>query len=409
MKRNTILLALSQALVGAGMQMVPVLGPLLAIELLGSATMAGASVSIVGVSRLVVAYPIGKIMDVYGRRAGLVLGLFIGIIGALVTGFSVFLHSFPIFALGMFIFGLGSGAAQQLRLAAADMYPPSRRAEGLGYVLTGSLIGALGGTLVINLAQSLSTELGLPPLATPWLLVPAAVLPTMALIWCVRPDPKEIALHLDQYYPGYAPEPRATIAASGGGGIPDFLRDYPKLVAIVAGFSSQGAMSIVMVVTSLALAYSGHSLTAISFSASIHVIGMFAFSLPLGRLSDKISRRTVLATGAVITIVGTLLVPTSPEFWVITLGGFLVGLGWSCINIAATAVIADTTRPNERGRAIGVNDGVCAASGIILPFLAGPMADRFGLISVGVLGALVMFVTLPMAMRLRESAPGKFE
>jgi len=99
-KRNTILLALSQALVGAGMQMVPVLGPLLAIELLGSATMAGASVSIVGVSRLVVAYPIGKIMDVYGRRAGLVLGLFIGIIGALVTGFSVFLHSFPILFTG---------------------------------------------------------------------------------------------------------------------------------------------------------------------------------------------------------------------------------------------------------------------------------------------------------------------
>ena len=41
----------------------------------------------------------------------------------------------------MFVFGMGMNTAQQLRVAAADMYPPSRRAEGLGYVLTGSLVG----------------------------------------------------------------------------------------------------------------------------------------------------------------------------------------------------------------------------------------------------------------------------
>ncbi|MBI2954935.1 MAG: MFS transporter [Chloroflexi bacterium] len=408
-KRNTILLALSQALVGTGTHMVPALGPLLSVELIGSAALAGAAVSIVGVSRFIVAYPLGKIMDVYGRRAGLMLGLAVAIVGTVVTGTSVISHSFPIFVIGMLIFGLGMGAAQQIRLAAADMYPPSRRAEGLGFVLTGSLIGAFGGPVIISVAQSLSPGLGLPPLATPWLLVPAMIVPTIVLVSRMRPDPKEIATHLDRYYPGHKAADSAASMKQGRAGIGAFIKHYPKRVAFVASFGAQGTMTMVMAMTSLALAGQGHPLPAISLSVTIHVLGMFAFSLPLGKLSDAVGRRSVLAAGAVITILGALLVPASPDYWVITLGTFLVGLGWSCINVASTAVIADTTRPHERGRAIGVNDVFSSASGIVLPMVAGPLVDNFSLNSIGILGALVMIAPLLLLIRLREPAPGKYE
>lgn len=407
-KRNTIMLALSQALVGAGTQMVPALGPLLSVELLGSAAMAGAGVSIVAMSRLVVAYPLGKLMDLYGRRVGLLLGLAVAIIGAVVTGLSVVWHSFPIFILGMLVFGLGLGGAQQLRLAAADMYPPSRRAQGLGYVLTGSLLGALGGPVVISIGQTISPGLGLSPLATPWLIVPAVILPTLVLISCMRPDPKEIAAHLDRYYPGYKPDVPARVVDQGSTGIGVFLKHFPKRVAIIASFAAQGNMSMVMAITSLALAHHGHALPAISLSVSIHVIGMFAFSMPLGRLGDAVGRRSVLAMGIFIAILGTLLVPASPDYWVVTLGTFLVGLGWSCVNVAGTAVIADTTQPYERGRAIGTSDAIASASGIVLPLVAGPLVDAFGLNSVGVLGFLVLAAPLPMLFRLREPSPGKY-
>ena len=407
-RRNTIILALSQALVGAGTQLVPSLGPLLSVELLGSAAMAGAGISIVGFSRLVVAYPLGKMMDVYGRRAGLVLGLAVATIGTVLIGFSVIWQSFLIFVLGMLIFGLGMGAAQQLRLAAADLYPPSRRAEGLGYVLTGSLLGALGGPVVISIAQAVSPGLGISPLATPWLIVPAVILPPLVLIACMRPDPKEIATHLSRYYPGYKPDSPATIVEQRSSGGNAFLSHYPKLVAMVASFSAQGTMSMVMAMTSLALAHHGHALPAISVSVSIHVIGMFAFSIPLGKVGDAIGRRILLIAGSFIAISGTLLVPVSPDYWVITLGTFLVGLGWSCVNVAATAVIADTTQPYERGRAIGKNDAYASAAGIVLPLLAGPLVDGFGLSSVGLLGVMVMVVPLPFLIRLREPAPGEY-
>jgi MFS family permease len=101
------------------------------------------------------------------------------------------------------------------------------------------------------------------------------------------------------------------------------------------------------------------------------------------------------------------MVTASPEYWVITAGTFFVGLGWSCINVAATAVIADSTRAHERGRAVGTNDALVSSS-IVLALLAGPLVDNFGLISVGLVGAVVMLAPLPLVIRLRESSPGNY-
>jgi MFS family permease len=85
--------------------------------------------------------------------------------------------SFTLFLLSILVFGSGVGAGYQLRVAAADMYPPNQRARALGLVLTGSLVGALGGPLLITTAQNLSGSLGLDPLALTWILVPAVILP----------------------------------------------------------------------------------------------------------------------------------------------------------------------------------------------------------------------------------------
>ena len=100
-------------------------------------------------SRLIIAYPVGWLTDRYGRKAGLMLGLVLTLIGSLVIGLAMAQGSFPLVVGGLVIFGLGVGAGQQLRLAAADMFLPARRGEGLGYVLTGSLIGAIAAPILI--------------------------------------------------------------------------------------------------------------------------------------------------------------------------------------------------------------------------------------------------------------------
>ena len=74
-KRNMALFALSQSFVGAGTQLGYGIGPLMVIALTGSASLAGLTVALFGISRFLVSYPVGKITDTYGRKPGIQLGL----------------------------------------------------------------------------------------------------------------------------------------------------------------------------------------------------------------------------------------------------------------------------------------------------------------------------------------------
>ena len=67
-------------------------------------------------------------------------------------------------------------------------------------------------------------------------------------------------------------------------------------------------MAIVMVLTSLVLHHHGHSLTAIAFSHMFHTVGMFGFTIPLGRLADRLGREQVMYPGVAIALVGAVLV-----------------------------------------------------------------------------------------------------
>jgi MFS family permease len=396
-RRNTLLLATSQAIVGAGTQMIPSLGAIMALQLGGSAALVGLASGLLGVSQFLVAYPIGQLTDRRGRVVGILTGQAVSLVGALLLGACVVAGSFPLFVVGMIVFGLGVGAGQQLRLAAADMFLPARRAEGLGYVLTGSLIGVLGGPVLIAIAEWAGVRFGVPTVAVAWWLVPALILPGMALVARVRPDPREIARHLSRYYPGYTPPPAPAVTVDAPVGLLAWLRYSPTRTAYVALATAQGSMAVMMTITPVALSHHGHTLTAISVSVALHVVGMFGFSLPLGRLSDRIGRRATMLAGTAVCAAGALLVPLSPDYIVATAGIFLVGLGWSAATVAATARIADVVPAEARGRAVGAGDTLVGITSVVCPLLAGPAVLAYGLAAVV---PLVLLPLIPAALLL---------
>ena len=407
-KRNTLLLALTQAFVGMGNQTTPTLAPIIVVQMLGSAAFSGVGTSILGLSRLLIAYPVGYLTDRYGRKAGLMLGLALTLVGTLTIGQAMLLGSFPLVVVGLVVFGLGVGAGQQLRLAAADMFLPSRRGEGLGYVLTGSLIGAVAAPLLITGSEGLAVLTGQDRLAVVWFLLPAIIVPSMLLVLLVRPDPMTIAQNLERYYPGYVPPRTETTVPSGGSRLGAWLRHYPLATAFANSFAALGVMSMMMAMTSLALDHHGYALSMISVSVSLHVVGMFGFSIPFGRLSDRIGRRNMMAAGNVVIALGSILVPTSPEYLVITLGTFLVGIGWSCVNVASSALITEVVAPAERGRAIGVSDTISQAATIVLPLVGGLLVQLAGLPALAVVALLVLAGPAIMVSRLREPSPGQY-
>ncbi len=408
-RKNTMLLASSQAFSGAGGQMVPTLAPVLVVQMINNASLAGIGTSITGLSRLIIAYPIGRLTDAFGRRAGVVLGLLLTGCGAGIIGASAILQNFPGFLFGLLVMGLGTGAVQQLRVAAADMYPPTRRAEGLGLVLTGSLVGAIFGPILIRASEALAPSFDLEPIALAWFFVPMAVIGSITLIMRVRPDPKEIASNLTDYWPDYVPPPAAQGGVPPKVSIVTFLKEYPKLTAFVSMFSVQGNMNMMMAMTSLALNEHGFPLSAISLSVAIHVIGMFGFSIPIGRIADRIGRRNTMLVGVFVAAAGTWFIVATPYYWIITTGTFLVGLGWSGVNISATALYADTTPPSARGRVIGANDTFTASAAIGMPIVGGVVIETMGLPMLGFFGMALMVPALFFLLRLRERYPGSYE
>lgn len=404
-KRNMALFALCQSFTGAGMQFAYGLGPLMVVQLTGSHALAGLSIALIGASRFLIAYPIGHITDKWGRRPGIMLGLVLALVGAVITGLSMELHSIWVLIAGLTIFAMGMNGAQQLRVAATDMFLPNRRAEALGYVAWGSLVGLVLSPLIVRWAEAMAKVWDKDPLGLPWLMVPALIIPGMAMVLMVRPDPKEIGMNLGRYYPGYAPQPRAAGPAA------EFtwkdMLAHPRIrLALVANGAAQGNMAIVMVLTSLVLQHHGHSLTEIAQSHVFHTVGMFAFTMPLGRLADRIGNTKVMLPGVAVALVGAALVAFTGGYWLVTLGTFLVGLGWAATNVAATAEIAAVFETHERGRAIGVNETIAGAINVVAAVITGPMMVAGGMPATGI--AAVLFVLPPLCMMAgRALRPGR--
>ena len=395
-KRNTALFALSQSFNGAGMQLAYGLGPLMVLALTGSPGLAGLSVALLGISRFLVAYPIGKITDTYGRKPGILLGQAMALVGTLVVGFSIDAQSVFLLVSGMLIFGMGMSAAQQQRVAAADMFPPHLRAQALGYIALGSMLGMVLSPIMVNIAEALSQRTGQDPLGLPWLLLPVLIVPGMVLVKFVRPDPKEIGQHLELYYPDYTPPPARPIGHGQTFSARRLLRNLPIRLAVVCNCAAQGNMAIMMVLTSLVLHDHGHNLASIAMSHAFHSAGMFAFTIPLGKLADRIGRRIVMLAGVATTLLAAGLVAFTAAYWSITLGTFLAGLGWAAANVAATAMIADYAMTEERGRAIGVNDSFGGAITVLMAVITGPLIEWYGLLGAGVLAILVALLPLQL-------------
>jgi len=406
-KRNTALFALSQSFTGAGMQLAFGIGPLMVVSLTGSSRLAGLFVGLFGISRFLVSYPVGKITDAYGRKPGIFLGLSLALLGTLGVGLAMTLQSMLGLTVGMLVFGMGMHASQQMRVAATDMFPPQLRARALGYVALGSLLGLLIAPLMVTFAEHGGHGHDQQALILPWLMLPVLIVIGMVIVTFVRPDPKQIGMKLEHFYPGYvrpSPLPKAEVRPFRAWSL---LRNPQTRLAIVSNCAAQGNMAIVMVLTSLVLSHHGHSLSAIAFSHMFHSAGMFAFTIPLGQLADRLGRNRVMYPGVATSLVGAWLVTfTGGTMVAVTLGTFLVGLGWAAANVASTALIADRSRTEERGRAIGVNDSAAGGASVLSAVVTGPLIEWSGLPAAGITAVLLAAVPLAMWATMRNRGQG---
>ncbi len=134
-----------------------------------------------------------------------------------------------------------------------------------------------------------------------------------------------------------------------------------------------------------------------------HVIGMFGLIVVVGDVVDRIGRTPALAGGLGLmsaSVISLLWVSSVPATAVVLFG---LGLGWNLSYVAATAVLADSGAPWERGKLLGFNDLLAGITGAGLALLGGLALTALGVASLALGGAAL--VAAPALWILRTGAP----
>jgi predicted MFS family arabinose efflux permease len=98
----------------------------------------------------------------------------------------------------------------------------------------------------------------------------------------------------------------------------------------------------------------------------------------VGRIIDRIGRRVALFGGLLLmalSVISLLWIESVPATAVALFG---LGLGWNFSFVAATAELADSTLPSERGRLMGFNDLLSGLTGAGLALLGGAALESLG-------------------------------
>ena len=163
-----MLLALCLVTLSGVLQLAAAVATITLVLVTGIESVLGLGPAIFLTAGALAALPAGRLMDRYGRVPVLAGGFVVGAVGCLLTALGCVADSAPLVVLGFLGVGGMNGAVLLARTAVADMYPESRKARAISYVLFGALFGAALGPLVFRPLFA-GKDLELDTLIVPWL------------------------------------------------------------------------------------------------------------------------------------------------------------------------------------------------------------------------------------------------
>ncbi|MFN2602753.1 MAG: MFS transporter [Gemmatimonadaceae bacterium] len=346
------------------------------------------------ISSALTSFPAGRLMDRIGRVPVIAAGFAVGTLGAVLTSLGAYRQSGWIAIAGFILIGAAGATGSLIRAAASDMYPASRRARGISYVMVGAVAGAILGPLVFEPIFR-GRELSAPSLALPWLAGGGLLLIALIIVINVRPDPKRIAEIIEA-------ETGQTPMRSGTSSTPlsELLRRPGVVPAIIVGVTSYAVMTSVMNLTGYVIVQHRHHPQHVIFPIiGAHVLGMYLLMPVVGSIVDRVGRPRALAAGLLILAASTAGLMWFESVVPIALLLFGLGLGWNVSFVAATTQLANLAGPSERGKLLGFNDLVANLAGALLLLLGGYILDDFGLTALALSISLIALAPLIIVFR----------
>ncbi len=335
-KRNVAVLVAAQALLGAQMPMIFIVGGLAGQSLATNPCLATLPISLIVLGSMLAATPISAIMQRWGRRAGFLVGATAGACGGLVGAYGLFLGSFPVFLAGSLLTGIYMSAHGFYRFAAADTASDAFRPKAISYVMAGGLAAAIIGPQIVKLT---STAYVIPFLGTYIAVIAVNVIGSALFFFLDIPTPPKPAAD--------APKGRSRI---------ELLKTPRIAVAIICAMVSYALMNLVMTSTPLAVVGCGFSANDAADVVTSHVLAMYIPSFFTGQLIARFGVEKIVALGLLILAAAGTVALQGVELGNFFVALILLGIGWNFGFIGATTMLAESHDVSERGRMQGLND-----------------------------------------------------
>ncbi|MBP2641374.1 MAG: tetA 2 [Firmicutes bacterium] len=275
----------------------------------------------------------GKLADAYGRRRLMLFGAgFFGIVYIVYIVYILYCQASefaPLYPIRL-LHGLGYAAFIPASTAyAADLAPAERRGEVMGIfgitnVFAMSIFPAIGITIV-NYTNSFSN-----------LCVVGALLAMSAFLMAMIV--REVRTPAGKH--------------SVGSSMLTAARQNVILIAasaMFAGTTVYGALTAFLPVFAVERGFADFGLFF-----TMYAVGSLTSRLVLGKISDRFGRYRIIILGLLLLGLSSFLIASLSQFYTLMISGVCAGIGFGALVPSLIALVADKTKPQERGVALGI-------------------------------------------------------
>ena len=334
-RANVFRLAVAQALAGANAAVIFATGSIVGATLAPSLALATLPLSIFVIGLAAGTLPTGAISRRYGRRVAFIIGSTCGALCGLLAAFAIVTSSFVLFCAATFLGGLYGAVAHSYRFAASDGASAEYRPKAISWVMAGGVFAGVLGPQLVEWTMGYWPQYLFAASFGAQAIVALVAMVVLAGVDAPPPPPAELA---------------------AGRPLLEIIRQPRFIAAAVCGVVSYTMMNLVMTSAPLAMKLCGLTISDSNFGLQWHIVAMFGPSFFTGMLIARFGTTTMVALGLLLEAAAAcigLSGITAMHFWAVLI---VLGLGWNFSFVAATALVVETHRPEERNKTQAFND-----------------------------------------------------
>lgn len=337
-------------------------------DLGGTATEGGLAVSAFLLSAIIMRFFAGMILEKFGKKKILIFSLFLFTVS---TVLYVFVGSFTVLLLLRFFQGIWFSLLTTVAGAiAADIIPPERRGEGLGYYGIAMNLAVVAGPFI-----ALSLQ---PYVSSQAIFVILSVIMIIGF-FCA------LAVQVDEG--SFVKQEKHKLT------INDFLEKKSMPIATVGFFISFAYASILTFIS--VYAESLGLIKAASFFFVVYAIAMLLVRPFSGRIFDAMGPGVVIIPSIIVFGIGLISLSFTASSWMLLLSGALVGLGYGTLLPSFQTLAIQAADKHRSGYATGTffafYDSGIAIGSVSLGLVAGFAGYSNLYLMLGIFVILIVF------------------